>query len=39
MAQKGQWNVAREKMLEDGGALPIREGDQSREYKAVHEKI
>ena len=38
MAQKGLWNVAREKMLEDRGALPKEDGDQLREYKAMHEE-
>ena len=27
MAQKGLWNVAREKMLQDRGALPEEEGE------------
>ena len=27
MAQKDLWNVAREKMLQDRGALPKEEGD------------
>ena len=27
MAQKGPWNLAREKMLQDRGALPWEEGD------------
>ena len=38
MAQKGLWNVAREKMLQDRGALPEEEGDISRDYKAMHEE-
>ena len=38
MAQKALWNVAREKMLEDRGALPKADGDLSREYKAMHEE-
>ena len=38
MAQKGLWNVAREKLLEDRGAL-LREGrDQLVEYKATHKE-
>ena len=37
MAQKGLWNVAREKMLQDGGALPKEEGDIVSEYKGMHE--
>ena len=27
MEQKGLWNLAREKMLQDRGALPKEEGD------------
>ena len=34
---KGLWNLAREKMLQDRGALPKEEGDIVREYKAMHE--
>ena len=34
MAQKGLWNVAREKMLEERGALLQEDGDQLREYKS-----
>ena len=37
MAPKSQWNVARERMLQDGGALSKEEGDNVREYKAMHE--
>ena len=37
MAQKGLWNLAREKMLQDRGAL-LEEGDIVREYKAMHEE-
>ena len=37
MAQKGLWNLARNKMLQDRGALPKEEGDVVREYKATHE--
>ena len=39
MAQKGLWNLDREKMLQDRGALPEEEGDIVREYKAKHEDI
>ena len=39
MAQKGPWNVAREIMLQDRGALPEEEGDIVREYKAMREKF
>ena len=35
MAQKGPWNLARER---DRGALPKEEGDVVREYKAMHEE-
>ena len=38
MAQKGLWNLAREKMLQDRGALPKEEGHVVREYKAMHEE-
>ena len=38
MAQKGLWDVARDKMLQDRGALPKEEGDIVREYKAMHEE-
>ena len=37
MAQKGLWNVARERILRDRGALPKEGGDLVREYKAMHE--
>ena len=36
MAQSGLWNVAKKTMLEDRGALPTENGNQLREYKAVH---
>ena len=32
------WNVARERMLRDRGALPEEEGDIEREYKTMHEE-
>ena len=38
MAQKGQWNLSKKKMLQDRGALPKEEGDIVREYNAMHEK-
>ena len=38
MAQKGLWNLYREKMLQDRGELPKEEGDVVREYKAMHEE-
>ena len=37
MAQKGLWNLAREKTLQDGGALPKEEEHTVREYKAMYE--
>ena len=37
MAQKGLWNVAREKMSQDRGALLKEEGDSVKEYKAMYE--
>ena len=38
MAHNGLRNVAREKMLQDTGALPKEEGDIFREYEAMHEE-
>ena len=38
MAQKGLWNLAKEKILRERGVLPKEEGDAVREYKAVHEE-
>ena len=38
MAQKGPWNVAREKWLQDRGALPKEERDIVRECKAMDEE-
>ena len=35
MAQRG--NIAKQRMLEDRGALPKEDGDQVRQYKALHE--
>ena len=37
-AQKGQCNLAREKMLQERGAVPMEESDIVREYKALHEE-
>ena len=37
MAQKGLWNLAREKILREREPLPKEEGDAIREYKAMHE--
>ena len=36
MAQKGPWNIAKRRMLEDRGALPRRR--RLREYQAMHEE-
>ena len=36
--QQGLWNLAREKILRERGALPKEEGDAIREYNAVHEE-
>ena len=38
MTQKGLWNLAREKRLQDRGALPREEGDVVRECNALHEE-
>ena len=38
MAQKGLWNLEREKRFQERGALPREEGDVIREYNAMHEK-
>ena len=38
MAQKGLWNTARKRMLEDRGALPKEDGEFVRADKAIHEK-
>ena len=38
MAQTGLWNLAREKRLQDRGALPGEEGDVNREYSVLHEE-
>ena len=35
---KGLWNLAREKILRERGALPKEEGDAVREGKAMHEE-
>ena len=36
--QKGFWNLASEKRLQDRGALPREEGDVIRECNAMHEE-
>ena len=38
MAQKGSWNLAREKILRERAEVPKEEGDAVREYKAVNEE-
>ena len=37
-AQKGLWNLAREKILQKRGAIPKEEGDVIREHNAMHEE-
>ena len=39
MAQKGRRNIAKKRMLEDGGAWPKEDGDLLREYQAMHEEM
>ncbi len=38
MGKNGLWNLAREKILREGGALPKGKGDAIREYKAMTEE-
>ena len=38
MAQKGLWNLAREDILQDRGALPKGEGDVNRKFQAMHDE-
>ena len=38
MGQRGLWNIANKRMLEDGGSLPREDGDLLREYQAMHEE-
>ena len=38
MAQKGLWNLAKEKTMKERGELSNEEGDVAREYKAMHEE-
>ena len=38
MSQKGLWNLVREKVLRERGALPKEEGDVIRKFKAMHEE-
>ena len=38
MAQKGSWNLVREKVLRERGELPKEVGDVITEYKATHDE-
>ena len=39
MAQKGLWNLAKEKIMKERGGLPDEVGDAVREYRAAtHEE-
>ena len=38
MAQKGLWNLAKEKLMKEREELPNEEGDAVREYSAMHEE-
>ena len=38
MAQKGLWNLAKEKIMKERRELPNEEGDGEREYTAMHEE-
>ena len=38
LAQKGLWDLAKNKELQDRGVLPKEEGDVVRENKAMHEE-
>ena len=38
MAQKGLWNLAKEKIMKERGELPYEEGDVVRECQAVNEE-
>ena len=38
MAQQELWNIAKNRMLEDRGALSREDGDLPREYQAMHEE-
>ena len=38
IALKGLWNLAREKRLQERGAMPEEKGDVIREYNAMHEE-
>ena len=38
MTKEGLWNLAREKRLQERGAMPKEEGDVIREYNAMSEE-
>ena len=38
MAQKGLWNLVKEKIMKERGELPNEEGEAVREYKVMHEE-
>ena len=38
MAQKGLWNIAKKRQLDDRRALPKEDGELLREYQAMHEE-
>ena len=38
IAQQVQWDIARERMWEDRGALPEEDGNQLREYRVMYEE-
>ena len=38
MAPKEMWNIAKKRMVEDGGAVPKEDGNLLREFEAKHEE-
>ena len=38
MAQKGLWNLPKEKVMRERWELPNEEGDVVKKYKAIHEE-
>ena len=38
MAQRGLWNLAKEKTMKERGELPNEEEDVVREFQAMHEE-
>ena len=38
MAEKGLWNVAKEKIMKETGELSSEEGDVVKDFKAMHEE-